>query len=1153
MAFAKVEGILLNNDKIRQEQLKRVYWLDKQYTIFGGDFVRNVSIKTEEVSPIGEGRDILHYTFDGSTDYSKDMLKKYMSNGVNHEIYEVSPIPDGERYRWDGNYFEEFEPDNPRSRVAVAKFNEEKVVNKNASDLRFLQEKYLTPRLLNFYGPQAASKNLDLLDYANATEDKRIPDIAEASVGFIHDYSDVLYNPLTYHGSAFKYLRRQFLAAGERRYVNYVFNEDPDPLKTAFGLGYPSRSGKIDNYNEDFSHLTFTKTKNGEIYKTYDEKDIQQESDDSVHTIKSEDNGEDFLSISYKEKSLLSKTNKMFNEHKIATMIGRFHTTLSDDGVDTYPTAIDSAVRAGIGNSKGRNLLKTKASNDNGYDNPYCRVWTYHHQYDKVSRLIRPFRMENGEELDARKLNPYSATYINGTESGYDYLKNNTVLGKNGFVNITPKTDWCGSGPSVEIKKCMFSIENLAWKDVPRKGGIGQEGYYIKDEQRGPNGGRIMWFPPYDLNFQESVNVNWNQQNFIGRGEPVFTYSNTNRNGVLSFAILVDHPSIIDNIGANNLKEDILSDDDILRYFAGCEIPEGFSQRIECEDAESNEEKNKKENEEPEEVVNEEKGKKIRFNVYFPNNYSGNGERTPKNDWSTNGSSDKYWFEYLLFGEDTKIATGTFGRGYETDASLNQGVTNANHISQNYGITAAQTTKQWKEGVGEYNNLYYLYRIDFDRRQKLENITKEGQDRGMAYSTSNYIDSTSYGLNVKKDNQNDTAATESFSEIMYVLASVNKNLGSSFMFKTSLPSRVVNRDFMNSERYKELVELFNNPKRISSVKFGGLASSQDDANSVMLAERRCKSIEGLIMPFLEKDVNKKPNDIIVSEKLSDPTSNNTLEAKRQKMAFCEIIYDVPEITPVAETTLQPQEEAVVEDQPQEPTLIITDAIQDMRYENEGEYFKNIDKNDPLIHKKLIEKFKYFNPAFHSISPEGFNARLTFLQQCARQGHTIEATSGDFAKTAGNLSFGRMPVCVLRLGDFLNTRMIINGISINYDTGGAMQWDLNPEGIGVQPMYAKVSLQVTILGGQSLEGPINRLQNAVTFNYYANTGVYDNRSDRIGLANETVTNEEVRLEPVETAGSKYGSVTDVSEYKNTLTTYKHVFTPYPKIMKEKDNK
>ena len=60
----------------------------------------------------------------------------------------------------------------------------------------------------------------------------------------------------------------------------------------------------------------------------------------------------------------------------------------------------------------------------------------------------------------------------------------------------------------------------------------------------------------------------------------------------------------------------------------------------------------------------------------------------------------------------------------------------------------------------------------------------------------------------------------------------------------------------------------------------------------------------------------------------------------------------------------------------------------------------------------------------------------------------------------------------------------------------IKWDLNQEGIGVQPMYAKVQLSITIIGGQSLTGPINRLQNAISFDYYANSGVYDDRADRL---------------------------------------------------------
>ena len=68
------------------------------------------------------------------------------------------------------------------------------------------------------------------------------------------------------------------------------------------------------------------------------------------------------------------------------------------------------------------------------------------------------------------------------------------------------------------------------------------------------------------------------------------------------------------------------------------------------------------------------------------------------------------------------------------------------------------------------------------------------------------------------------------------------------------------------------------------------------------------------------------------------------------------------------------------------------------------------------------------------------------------------------------------------------------MSITYSTNGT-QWDLNPEGVGVQPNFAKVNLNVTLLGGSSLKEPINLLQNAQSFEYYANTGVYDNRANR----------------------------------------------------------
>jgi viroplasmin and RNaseH domain-containing protein len=83
-------------------------------------------------------------------------------------------------------------------------------------------------------------------------------------------------------------------------------------------------------------------------------------------------------------------------------------------------------------------------------------------------------------------------------------------------------------------------------------------------------------------------------------------------------------------------------------------------------------------------------------------------------------------------------------------------------------------------------------------------------------------------------------------------------------------------------------------------------------------------------------------------------------------------------------------------------------------------------------------------------------------------------------------FGRPPICVLRIGDFYNTKIVVDSVNISYDP---LQWDLNPEGIGVQPMLAKVTMSFKFIGGSSLGGPIKQLQNAVSYNFYANTGVY----------------------------------------------------------------
>jgi hypothetical protein len=175
---------------------------------------------------------------------------------------------------------------------------------------------------------------------------------------------------------------------------------------------------------------------------------------------------------------------------------------------------------------------------------------------------------------------------------------------------------------------------------------------------------------------------------------------------------------------------------------------------------------------------------------------------------------------------------------------------------------------------------------------------------------------------------------------------------------------------------------------------------------------------------------------------------------------------------------------------------------------ECDYFEVIKETTPMVFDNLKDKLKFFQPSFHSITPEGLNSRLTFLQQCMRPGDTIPTIKSDgetqtlnYNKDASNTSFGAPPVLVLRIGDFYNTKIIPDGLNISYEG-----LDLNPEGIGVQPMIATISLQFKFVGGSGLKESVDKLQNALTFNYYANTEIYDDRADVTDIESSRVLDQ-----------------------------------------------
>ena len=203
--------------------------------------------------------------------------------------------------------------------------------------------------------------------------------------------------------------------------------------------------------------------------------------------------------------------------------------------------------------------------------------------------------------------------------------------------------------------------------------------------------------------------------------------------------------------------------------------------------------------------------------------------------------------------------------------------------------------------------------------------------------------------------------------------------------------------------------------------------------------------------------------------------------------------------------------------------------------SECDYFETIKEETPMVYDSLREKLKFFQPAFHAITPEGLNSRLTFLQQCMRPGDTIPTVKTTNGKTtldynnATNTSFGAPPVLILRVGDFYNTKIIPKSLALTYE-----ELDLNPEGIGVQPMIANVTLSFDFVGGSGLKESVDKLQNALTFNYYANTEIYDDRADATDLSYKVIDKEFINSLPSNVAPPTINQA-EVNNGKNNDST------------------
>ena len=686
-------------------------------------------------------------------------------------------------------------------------------------------------------------------------------------------------------------------------------------------------------------------------------------------------------------KGILQYTQNLVNKSKLgdaAGYIGYFDSIGKTGAINEtgfHQSGVESSDLVPERPSRGNTARNYNFETDSGGDY-YCRSWSSRQKFHTWNNLTR----KSGNWWRGQESNK------NMTMNWGDDPKGTPKISfDKGDLEILKKLKSGTQGAAIPY---MFSIENLAWKDAPQ---------YVElpECEKGPNSGRIMWFPPYDISFSENNSVNWESTSFVGRGENIYTYNNSERSGTLDFTIIVDHPAVLNQI-RDRFSSEIISDEPYHSFFAGCDIDTLRS------------------------LVDKEVSKtEITFNE------DGTLQTKPCDVTQPPFNNIKIYFE------NSRNVSTNVGRVVDLDLyevvypnisldGVNQGEWPNNASLYPCGPASANTYS--------YLNLETVSQDKIDQLVSFL-LTEDGKNYKIKIVAYTSVDSPTSTYNQELA----TARATNTKEYLYTKL---------IALETDPPPLYGNPNYPSYPTEKDLV---NNPDRWD-VKGEANPGSQNLTGNVAYGNP-CNSLG-----------------------TNDPNSRASKEARYA-------IITLEENKAVQNNLLQ----GITKDNKK----VATDKFQNERNDlvnqfakefiTECEYFEAIKRDQPFVYTSLQEKIKGFHPAFHSMTPEGLNSRLTFLNQCTRQGPQIL----DSTKPQ-NMVFGRPPICVLRIGDFYNTKIVVDSVNISYDP---LQWDLNPEGIGVQPMLAKVTMSFKFIGGSSLGGPIKQLQNAVSYNFYANTGVY----------------------------------------------------------------
>ena len=815
-------------------------------------------------------------------------------------------------------------------------------------------------------------------------------------------------------------------------------------------------------------------------------------------------NVNDDLSVKYEFRpdSILGKTQELLNSMPSDGGSRRSHVANVIDQTSRVFQDGDTRI------SRGSAVKYTDKFTGEESGVEYARVWTKDRPY--LTNFDTMPLATNQKDINTKKYKQAGRKYRRGNIRRFD----SSVLNDTWNLNMAPisngKKSFDGSTNIVEknvgngdfyAKKYMFSIENLAWKTSNLKG------FQVSDLpacERGNNGGRVMWFPPYDLKVSEQNSATWEKNSFVGRPEPIYTYQNTERTGQVSFKVVVDHPSIMNLLVREHFKgmSDEESDNYINAFFAGAQDVDFYSLIQTYTTLDSND------RELIEQYLNSGIEKQTITNVKYTSDQLpiDNGD-TDKNkftnvEWNTKNT---FYFDNAI-PNPTDVLTVAIGN-YE----------NHYNLYKTSGSTYSDILSSAMDSTLTDNDSNLLFGYGTDKTPTFEEKEFVKNKIGLAF---NELDDNFLELNKQLDDLKTVLSGKTVvgdvEVVIFTSTSAAGDNGANMYLGLrridSLMNYIVSK-LVKSDGTLTLTPAIKQQTVVEYIK-EGLPLGK------IMPSKTLKSlgyeIDGNIffnVSTLGEDATLKNVGSDTNVNCASAFNNTDLRIVSPTAFYCrqgkvKIKYTKSEGEKPVQKINVPITKLVVSSDTvdvtkKKPSIDVMKRII-MKTLSECHYFKKLEEDSPIAFKSLTEKLKYFHPAFHSTTPEGLNSRLTFLLQCLRPGDTIpiKGLSDNTDIGARNTSFGPPPICVLRIGDFYHSKIIIKDVNITYDDG---VWDFNPEGIGVQPMIATVQLQVNFIGGQGLDRPVEKLQNALSSNFFANTEMYDERSiptdGRIGYENK----------------------------------------------------